>query len=84
MVSVKIKLMQYYSCRVKHIKMIGKKMMIFTVRDEHSTLILFFGVFALRCALPFCDCCINNMIKNIQPKTCSNHVKSSPLKRELK
>lgn len=58
--------MQYYSCRVKHIIMIGKKED--RHRDEHSTSILPFNVFALRCVLPFCDRCISNMIKNTKPK----------------
>lgn len=59
-------------------------MKIGTVNDEHSTLILSFSVFALRCGLPLCNYCISNTIKNMkQCKIWGYYVKSSPLKKKM-
>lgn len=48
-----------------------------TVNSEHSTLILSFGVFALKRGLPLCDYFMSKIIKNIkQQKLWDNHTKS--------
>lgn len=52
-------------------------MSIGTVNSEYSTLILSFGVFALKPGLPQCDYFMRNIINNIkQQKLWDNHTKS--------
>lgn len=59
-------------------------MTIGTINGEHSTLILSFGVFALKPGLPLCDYFMSNIINHIKrQKLWDNHTKSDVWKENL-